>query len=145
MRYIFTQLKDLPRSPAGTVVKCIGIERRLDYNLLTYRPYYIISRVDERGINCIEYAEVGNSVYDNSEWYKREIDYESLADLRCPKCGGTKGTFFAKCSHEADIDSDRYGVQFSVGFECICGHKRIMYGTHYGNMDLQKDIDEGLT
>ena len=60
--------------------------------------------------------------------------------MKCPKCGDTRGAFFSKEWYVRDKDRDDYGVQFSVGFECICGHRRVLYGTRRGNERLREII-----
>ena len=137
MRYKFTLLKDLPGIEKGTVFKCLGVEYRTIYRQFKFErvPYYVIS------VNGhFEHQEVGG-IFDNSVWYKKEIDEDALTDLACPKCASVLGVPFAIDWYNRDLDSDSYGVQYAIGFECVCGHKRILYGTKYGVRRLQEQLE----
>ena len=122
MKYKFTQLKDLPNSPAGTVYLCREIVSRWECNsdMSNYDYYQIIV-----GDYIREY-KVGSSIFDNPDWFKKEIDFEHLDDLKCPVCGETRWTFVCDSYYQRDYDLDSCGVNFEVGFECICGHVRLL-------------------
>ena len=136
MRYKFTLLKDLPGFKKGTVFKCLGIENSIVPNHGFEKvPCYVL---DANGY-C-EYREVGG-VLDNPVWYKKEIDEDALTVLACPKCASVRGVPFSIDWYNRDLDSDAYGVQYAVGFECVCGHKRILYGTEYGVRRWQKQFE----
>lgn len=135
MMYKLTLLKDLPNYPAGTVFKS-NLKPRT--NIHNARVYEVI--VPYRGNTndlIIESWSVGG-IIDDPDCFKKEIDSDELVDLRCPKCGGTQGDFFSTDYYRNDMGYDDYGVQFSVGFECLCGHKRVLYGTHFGNKKLRE-------
>lgn len=138
MRQKLTLLKNLPDYPSGTVFYIKGIRR-------TYAgqdgPFYEVSAPDDSpGYRRLLYYPVGHSIIDDSAWFAREIDYDSLAELRCPLCGETRGEFFSTSYYCNNMDRDNYGVQYGVGFECLCGHKRVLYGTKFGIIRLYEEM-----
>ena len=136
MRYKFTLLQDLPNIKKGTVFKCRGIE---DYS----KGPYGFKKVPCYAVNInghTEHHEVGGD-FDNPTWYKKEIDEAELMELTCPKCSAVRGVPFDITWYNRDLESDEYGVQYAVGFECVCGHKRILYGTPYGIRRLQEQLE----
>ena len=138
MRQKLTLLKDLPDYPAGTVFYIVNV---LKSYACKDGPFYEVSvpsgQFDRRDL---QYFRVGNSIIDDPAWFKRETDIENAVDLRCPLCGETRGEFFSTRFYCSDMDSYRYGVQYSVGFECVNGHRRILYGTEYGNKKLREEM-----
>ena len=132
MQYKCTQLKDSLTSPIGTVFIICGIEEEKFYDVWQLQADGSLIKLNYR-------CPIGGHL-DNPEWFKKEIYKDSLIDLKCPKCGNTEGEFFSTkyCNH--NYEDDDYGVQFAVGIECICGHKRILYGTHYGINKLKKEL-----
>lgn len=138
MRYKFTLLKDLPDCPAGTEFHCCGLERDSWNGELLYDVHFGVEA-------CLGLNKNVGGVLDNPAWFRKEIDEERLNDLACPECGHTRGVFFSYKYSCRDMDRDDYGEQFSVGFECSnCGHKRILYGTKYGNEKLKEQLEHGL-
>ena len=141
MRQKLTLLKDLPDYPAGTVFYIKDIRRSY---ACEDGPFYEVSVPDEipnSGRRILKYYRVGNSIIDDPTWFRREIDHEHLVNLRCPLCGETHGEFFSTSYYRRNMDSDDYGVQYGIGFECLCGHKRILYGTRYGNKKLREEME----
>ena len=135
MVYKYTLLKDTPTEKAGKVYKLYGVA---DY---FNEPMYEIGIVENGYIN-LKTIPVKNGLWlDNPELYKKEVDPYYLVDLRCPKCGDTQGNFLSIEYYQNDIDRDDYGCNYSVGFECLCGHKRILYGTDYGNIGTNTERD----
>lgn len=145
MRYNLTLKKDLPDFPAGTVFKLYKIvtkeERDGSFGNFVTRRYNQIGTPNCHGGYDIIERPVGDFV-DDPSWFEKTVDNKFLSDLKCPKCGETKGNFFSTKCYCSDMDSYKYGVQYSVGFECLCGHKRILYGTEYGNEKLQKEMEQ---
>lgn len=131
MRYKVTKLYDSPDAPKGTVYYILR-----ESSFLGKRRYEYI----KEGTTEICYQAVGG-VFDDPQWFKKEIDYENLSNLKCPKCNETRGTFFSTSYYCRDIDADEYGTQFAIGFECVCGHKRVLYGTRYGTQKLEKELN----
>lgn len=132
MRYRLILLKDLPEYPAGTIFKLYELRERRGHSTKPGLVYDVgILRGDEYVTRTFE-----QDFIDNPTWFRKEIDPDLLCDLKCPKCGRTQGNFFSGGYYERDMDCDDYGLQYSVGFECLCGFKRILYGTHYGNQFL---------
>ena len=131
MRYKITKLYDSPEAPKGTVYHVLR-----ESNFLGKQQYEYY----QEGETYIRYTPIGGN-FDNPKWYKKEIEYDCLTDLKCPKCSDTRGDFFSKSYYISDYDSDRYGTQFAVGFECVCGHKRILYGTNYGIESLKREME----
>ncbi len=126
MRYKITTLYDSPEVPIGTVYRVKEIYKNGEIAYLEYSseafPYLTRGPVDK---------------FDNPKFYKKEIDDEWISDMVCPKCGSTKGLLFSEDYHVHDIDSNNYGCNYSVGIECICGHKRVIYGTNFGRKILK--------
>lgn len=116
MKYKFTQLKDLPDSPAGTVIRCRGTRTILN------TPCYELIKKDSSGQGCIKDVPIGKTVFDNPEWYRKEIDYDRLIDLKCSECGETRGVVHIKTWYNHDRDSNSFGSNASVVFEYACGH-----------------------
>lgn len=115
MRYKFTQLNELPDSPVGTIVRCLGIV----YNSWAKcDEYEMVNECD----NTIFTVPVGKTIYDNPKWYRKEIDYRALVNIKCPRCGDTKGVFITDSYYVRDLDRDDYGINYEVGFECVCGY-----------------------
>lgn len=132
MRYKFTLLKDLPGYEAGTEFKCRGIEKDwVGGNSVKRVPCYVFE------VDGIAESYAVGGLLDDLKWFKREIDLEALTDLVCPVCSSTRGVFFGIDWYDRNLDSDSYGVQYGVGFECICGHRRILHGTKYGLQRLE--------
>ena len=133
MMYRLTLLKDLPNYPSGTIFKS---ELKPRTTLRNTRVYEVIVPYHGNTNNYIMENWTVGGIIDDPNWFKKEIDQDELVNLRCPKCGGTQGAFFSTDYYRHDSGYDDYGLQFSVGFECLCGHKRILYGTHFGNKRL---------
>lgn len=131
MRYKVTKLYDSPEAPKGTIYYIL----RETLFLGKWRYEYV-----KEGTSEICYCAVGGT-FDDPKWFKKEIDYENIPDLRCPKCGGTQGSFFSTSYYRRDPDADDYGTQFAIGFECVCGHERVLYGTEYGKRKLEKELN----
>lgn len=130
MRYKLTLLKDLPEYEAGTEFSLV---QSWEYD----EEYLYLRSNGERVFGISE------KTLNNPAWFKKEIDTERLADLACPVCGSTRGVFFSHSFHNTDMDSYDYGTHFSVGFECECGNKRVLYGTGRGNKRLRERLKEG--
>ena len=138
MRQRLTLLKDLPDYPAGTVFYIEGVKGS---HACKDGPFYEVSVPSgQPGRRDLQYLRVGGSIIDDPSWFKREADVENAVDLRCPLCGETRGEFFSTKFFCSDMDSYRYGVQYSVGFECVNGHRRVLYGTEFGNKKLREEI-----
>lgn len=139
MIYALTLLKDLPEYPAGTIFKLYGMRMP---DGLRKKPFYEVGVPNKYwpGHMDVKYYSVGSFI-DDPKWFKKEIDTDYLVDLKCPKCGKTEGNFFSTSYYGRHFDSNDYGVQFSVGFECVCGHKRVLYGTKYGNRKIREKIN----
>lgn len=134
MRYKLTLLKDLPDYRAGSVFIFRGMDKSCGGV-----PYCRVTTYEDG-------RELGRPFDDpafinDADWIKKEIDDDLLSDLSCPKCGSTKGVFFSHDYFRRDMDCYDYGVQYSVGFECVCGHKRVIYGTEYGNKRLREIME----
>ena len=144
MRYNLILLKDTPEWPAGTVFKQNGTVMHGWAFWETEGPYYDIAVPDGRG----RYVCKNPSKYpygcflDDPSWVRREIDENYITDLKCPVCGSTQGMMFETSWYVRNMDSDDYGVQYSVGIECVCGHKRVLYGTRHGNKKLREKIEK---
>lgn len=121
MKYNFVQLKDLPDYPAGTIHHCKGIIKQWNGTKdMTSYPYYLIQIGKNK--KTFEYP-VGKSIYDKKDWFKKEIAYDDLVDMKCPNCDGTRVDLKIKSYYEKDYDSDYYGINISVWAECPCGNK----------------------
>lgn len=99
MYFRFTQLKDLPEAPAGTV-----------------KELYIAPT--KRAHQCL------NPLLENPEWYAKEPMLEHLVELKCPKCGSTKASPYVAAYKNRDYDSDYYGINYDIALECPCGYIR---------------------
>lgn len=127
MKYKFIQLKDLPESPAGTVFHGIGVKKRWDCTSdLKDHDFYDIVIPNEYG-GFVKSFGVGKSVFDNPEWFRKEVDYDKLTELKCPKCGETRVQVHVKTWYVRNYDSDDYGSHAEVSLECSCGHIRTIY------------------
>lgn len=115
MRYIFTLLKDLPDLPAGAQIKCIGIDK---FGFDDEDSYQMLDNC-----NRIHYKKVGKTILDNKEWFTKEIDYSSLQEIKCPKCGETRLCIKKRCWIDRNPDSNHYGANCDLECECPCGHK----------------------
>lgn len=96
MYFKFTQLKDLPGSPAGTI-KIVNIEP-------TRKAH-----------------EYPDPLLEDPEWYAKEPQIETLVELKCPKCGSTKASPYVAAYKNRDYDSDYYGINYEIALECPCG------------------------
>ena len=108
MIYKCTLLKELPDYPIGTVFKA---KQGHDFGV----DYY----------ECYNYNALRNLV-DNPTWVKKEIDFDSCKDLKCPECGGTRG-IITGIAYKTGDKYDGYRCTADVYFECICGHKRQLW------------------
>lgn len=143
MRYNLILKKDLPNFPAGTVFKNYGIKPKMQPSWdgkFEKKWYNEIGYPDEDGEYDVFEREVGD-FFDDEKWFDKKLDYDYLFDLKCPRCGETKGAFFSTKYYCRDMDRYDYGVQYGVGFECLCGHKRVLYGTEYGIKSLKEKIE----
>lgn len=114
MFYTFTQLKDLPTSDAGTVFHSVGtVYRRVDGKATPF--YKIVNGSD------VKLEPVGG-VFDNPDWFRKEVELEKTIDLKCPMCGSTNGLFITDSYHIDAPDSD--DLCYEIAFECVCGHIR---------------------
>ena len=114
MFHTFTQLKDLPTSIAGTVFHSVGtVYRRVDGKVTPF--YKIVNGSD------VKLEPVGG-VFDNTDWFRKEVEMEKTVDIRCPVCGSTNGLFVLDSYHKDTPDTD--DICFEVAFECVCGHIR---------------------
>lgn len=127
MKYKFIQLKDLPDSPAGTVFECIGIDNHWDgtSDLENHDFYQII--IPDGNRRYINSFRVGKSIFDDPKWFRKEVDYEKLTELKCPKCRETRADVHVKKWFVRDFDRDDYGSHAEVSLECPCGYTRIIY------------------
>ena len=133
MQYKYTLLKDFLTYPAGTIFIVRGVEENKYYDTWLLQDDGCIIKLNYKLFPI-------NSFLDNPEWVKKELDEDNLIDLKCPKCGATKGDFFNTKYYNSHYNDDDYGIQFAIGIECICGYKRILYGTHYGILKLKKEL-----
>lgn len=124
MNYKLTLLKDLPGYPAGTEF-CLRQSWKYGDRYDNY--LYALPDLDRVTRHYVY------DIIDDPTWFRKEVDKEHLHNLVCPECGSTKGVFFSHSFHNTDMDSYDYGTHWSVGFECECGHRRILYGTERGN------------
>lgn len=126
MRYKITTLFDSPDMPIGTEIRAKEIYK-------SGKVAYLECYSDLRGY-CWN-APVDK--YDDPKWYKKELNEDWISDISCPKCGSTKGFLFSDSYYNSDLDDDSHGCNYSVGIECICGYKMIIYGTKCGNKYLR--------
>jgi len=123
MRYTFTQLKDLPETPAGTVSRCNGVGRRTDWgdsrNGYPTKDCYEIVLPDRVGTMTEPF--IGESLYDNPEWFRRDIDFDRLTDLKCPVCGETRASVHVDAKRVGDRE-DGYHNTADILLEYPCGH-----------------------
>lgn len=127
MKYKFTQLKDLPDSPAGTVFKCRGIDHHWDCTSDRENHDFYEIVIPDRSGGHIQSFRVGKSIFDDPNWFRKEVDYEKLTELKCQKCGETRADVHVKKWFVGDYDSDNYGPHAEVSLECPCGCTRIIY------------------
>ena len=114
MYHKFTQLKDLPTSDAGTVFHSVGtVYRRVDGKVTPF--YKIVNGSD------VKLEPVGG-VFDNPDWFKKEVELEKMLTLQCPICGDTRGLFITD-SYQKETPETAEPC-FEVAFECVCGHIR---------------------
>lgn len=94
MKYRFIQLKDLPKTPAGTVFDCNGIESRWDgsRDIRKHDFYIILGLEDGSGYREIHWHRVGQCIFDDPEWFRKEIATDRLTELKCHACGSTKAS-----------------------------------------------------
>ena len=126
MKYKITTLFDSPDMKIGTIIYAKEIYRK-------GKVEYLECCVE--GQNYVWRSAVNK--FDNPKWYKKELDDNYISNISCPKCGSTNGILFSDSYYDSDIDSNSHGCQYSVGIECVCGHKRIIYGTIHGNRFLR--------
>lgn len=144
MKYNLILLKDTPDWSAGTVFKQNGTVAH-GWSICEAKggPFYDIAVPEGKGYVCEDPAKYPYGCFlDDPSWVRREIDENRIHNLKCPACGSTQGMLFATSWYVCDMDRDDYGVQYSVGIECVCGHKRVLYGTRHGIKKLQERIDE---
>ncbi len=117
MRYKLTLLKDLPDYPAGTVFKyrnglinCLGSFKKEEF-------MGVAGSDSLTGGLCFP-----RKILDDPTWIKKEIDYDSLKDLKCPICGETRGEMSVH-SFRYGNSYDGYGYASDVFFEYACGHE----------------------
>ena len=86
-------------------------------------------------------------LYDNPEWFRKEIDEDRLIDLRCPKCSGTR--VFLYSDEIYNLNKEREGfcrsgcIESALAFECVdCGHKRIIYGSGRALQQIENQMEE---
>lgn len=115
MMYTFTQLKDSPDFPAGTVFHCHGIEEK-GWNGKDGQWYLYTTPEDTFEHEC----EVGGFL-DDPVWFRKEIDWAALDDLKCPICGETRGVIITKDFRGGDRE-EGYFNGTEVFFEYVCGH-----------------------
>ena len=117
MRYKFTQLKELSNSAKGTEYSCLGIREHYIKDKGFVNCYEISYKKNPNQRNYyIEYVPVGETVLDKPEWFKREIDYNNLDNLQCPKCGG----FY----YQISAHFQNYNKHCIITLECPCGYIR---------------------
>ena len=112
MRYKLTLLKDLPNFPKGTVFKYSVGKKML---LSSFRKQQFLGLYDSDRLTWPPI--IPENIINDPEWIKKEVDYDSLIDLKCNVCGETRGEISVnttKCSYG--------GHSVEVYFEYACKH-----------------------
>lgn len=120
MNYKLTLLKDLPNYPAGT-----QFYYRLTHAYSFFRDE-LIGMESYMGLTNNKYLNAGTlipeEIIDNPEWVKKEIDYSTSLDLKCPICGETRG-HIKVCGRRVGDKYDGFHNSADVFFEYDCGHE----------------------
>jgi len=114
MQYKFTLLKDLSNYPAGTVFRYFKGKSQL---LGSFKELELMGIDRLASPLCIP-----QEVIDNPSWIKKEIDFDSLVDLKCPVCGETRGEVSVHLYRRGNPD-EGYSNCADVYFEYACGHE----------------------
>jgi hypothetical protein len=92
----------------GTTFKA---EQRCDFGIIYYECY---------NHNSLK------KLVDDPIWVKKEIDFDSCKDLKCPECGETRGLLTVD-SYRTGDKYDGYHSTSDIYFEYVCGHKRKLW------------------
>lgn len=111
MNYKFTLLRDIAGIKAGLVVKCHGLIKTAFQGIC-----YVLEEGDS-----ITYASVAHSPLSDPKVFRKEIDYSSLVDMKCPICGETRGILHIQLTNTG-YRSDDNVLKAVPMFEYACGH-----------------------
>lgn len=119
MYYKYTLLKDLPEAKAGTSWTFDEPPEELKKE---YRD-----KLDDETINLRAGDHpsfpLSTKTLKNPEWFKKELDEELLAEIKCPVCGETRGRIYATKEYKYVWADDVREDVFTGWFEFACGHK----------------------